>query len=399
MIKVLHVVNSLGTGGAELMLVRLLEGMDRQRFDNIVVSLLRIDTFAPTLHKLGIRTETLDIRGGASAILSVPRLVRLIKAARPDLVQTWMYHSNLLGLLAMRLAGDAPLSWSVHSSELDFSTYSIGLRLLFKLSVRTASMPKATVFTSHVARQWHDSLGFKPQRWQYVPAGVDISIFRPNSPSRASLRSELRLPPDALIVGAVGRFHAQKDYPTFLRAFAMLRRDVPGAHAVMVGINVTPDNRVLAQLVHSLGLGDKVHMLGLRSDIRSILAGLDLFVLASAFGESCPTVLIEAMACGVPCVATDVGDAPRIVGDTGKIVPPSNSSALAAACAEVLGNRCANSSAAARRRIEERYSLEIMTKGFADLFEDLVSRRTGGADAQMEHPQLGIENDSTAAAR
>ena len=193
------------------------------------------------------------------------------------------------------------------------------------------------------------------------------------------MRSEIGLRPDDLIVGTVGRFHAQKDYPTFLRAFAELCRIAPTAHAVMVGVNVTTANRDLVHLVQHLGISDRVHMLGLRLDIQSILPGLDLFVLASAFGETCPAVLIEAMACGVPCVATDVGDSARIVGDTGKIVPARNAAALAAACAEVLANRCASASAAARQRIQECYSLEIMTKGFTDLFEDLVNRRSGAA--------------------
>jgi glycosyltransferase involved in cell wall biosynthesis len=398
MIKVLHVVNSLGTGGAELMLVRLLEGMDRKRFDNTVVSLLRIDTFAPKLHKLDIRTESLDIRGGTTVISSAPRLIRLIKDVRPDLVQTWMYHSNLLGLLANRRAGNAPLSWSVHSSELDFSTYSFGLKLLFKVGARLASMPNATVFTSYLAQQWHERLGFKPRRWQYVPAGVDTSIFRPDSHSRTSLRNELGLRHDELIVGTVARFHAQKDYPTFLRAFAELCRIVPTAHAVMVGADVTPANRGLVQLAQHLGIGDRVHMLGLRSDIQWIVGGFDLFVLTSAFGESCPTVLIEAMACGVPCVATEVGDSARIIGDTGKIVPVRNSSALAAACVEVLANRGASSSAAARQRIQECYSLETMTKRFADLFEDLAGRRPAeeGRYASMERTELAMEHNPTA---
>ena len=177
MTKVLHVINSLGTGGAELMLVRLLEGMDRKRFDNTVVSLLRIDTFAPRLHKLGIRTETLDMRGGATVISSLPRLIRLIRDVRPDLVQTWMYHSNLFGLFANRRAGNAPLSWSVHSSELDFSTYSLGLKLGFKLGARLASIPDATIFNSHNAQQWHQRRGFNSGagntfRMRLIPAYI-----------------------------------------------------------------------------------------------------------------------------------------------------------------------------------------------------------------------------------
>lgn len=385
MTKVLHIVNSLGTGGAELMLVRLLQGMDRRRFENTVVSLLRIDTYAGDLHRLGIRTETLDLRGAGSALGGLPRLRGITREVRPDLVQTWMYHSNLMGLLATRVVNDAPLVWSVHSSELDFSTYSIGLKLLFKLSARMSSVPSAIVCTSHVARQWHERHGFKPRRWQYVPAGVDIETFQPDALARERLRSELGLRSNALIIGTAGRFHPQKDYPTFLRAFAALSREFPDAHALMAGVNVTTGNRGLTELARSLGIGERVHMLGLRADIASILAGMDLFVLASAFGESCPTVLLEAMACGVRCVATNLGDSARIVGDTGTIVPPRDPSALAQACIEVLRNRDGGSGITARDRIRQNYSLEHMAKAFGDLFDDLAGSRSSQAKDGAAH--------------
>ena len=153
------------------------------------------------------------MRGGATVISSLPRLIRLIRDVRPDLVQTWMYHSNLFGLFANRRAGNAPLSWSVHSSELDFSTYSLGLKLGFKLGARLASIPDATIFNSHNAQQWHQRRGFKFRRWQYIPNAVDTSIYRPDSNSRAHLRSEIGLRPDDLIVGTVGRFPCTEGLP------------------------------------------------------------------------------------------------------------------------------------------------------------------------------------------
>ena len=397
MIKALHIINGLAIGGAEMNLVRLLGSMDRRRFENSVVSLRRIDSLTPRLRGLGIRTEMLDMRGLATAITSMPKLIGLIQEVRPHVVHTSMYHASLLGLLANRLAGNAPLIWSIHSSEQDFSTYSSGLKPVFRLLSRLASIPDAVVFNSYVSHQWHQQIGFKFRRWQLIPNGVDTHAFCPDSKARACLRSELGLTEDDLILGTVGRFHPQKDYPTFLRAFAKLCRTVRNAHAVIVGSGLTPANRELAQLAELLGIDNRLHMLGPRSDIQSIVGGFDLFVLASAFAETCPTVLIEAMACGVPCVATDVGDSARIIGDTGKIVPVRNASALAAACAEVLSTRCASSPASARQRIQERYSIEIMTKGFADLFEDLVNRRTQAAfdPDLMEPADLAMDANST----
>ncbi len=398
MIKALHIINGLAIGGAEMNLVRLLGAMDRRRFESTVVSLRPIGSLAPRLRGLGVRTEMLGMRGVTTALASMPKLIRLIKEVRPNVVHTSMYHASLLGLLANRFAGNAPLIWSVHSSELDFSTYSLGLKPVFKLLGHLASIPDAVVFNSYVSHQWHQQLGFKFRRWQLIPNGVDTNIFCPDSNAGAHLRRELGLIADDLIIGTVGRFHPQKDYPTFLRAFAELCHTVPNAHAVIVGPELNPANRELAQLGEILDIGSRLHMLGPRFDIQSIAAGFDLFVLASAFAETCPTVLIEAMACGVPCVTTDVGDSARIVADTGKIVSARNASALAAACAEVLSCLGASSSVAARRRIQERYSLEIMTKGFTDLFEDLVNRRTRAAFNRdsMEAADLAIDRNSTA---
>ena len=141
-------------------------------------------------------------------------------------------------------------------------------------------------------------------------------------------------------------------------------------------------------------------MLGLRSDSQSILGGFDLFVLASAFGESCPTVLIEAMACGVRCVATDVGDSAQIIGDAGKIDPSEMPRPSPRPASRLLAGGSASSSAAARQRIQECYSIEIMTQALADLFEDLVSRRTDAENerASMKRAESAIEDKPAAAA-
>jgi len=319
----------------------------------------------------------------------MPRLITLFKEVRPEVVQTWMYHSNALGLLANRCAGNAPLSWSIHASELDPSACSPGLKMSIRLGALLSSAPDATVFNSYAAEQWHRRIGYRFRRWRFIPNGVDLGAYRPDTVARARFRHEIGLPSDAVLVGTVGRDHPQKDYPTFLRAFAQLSIVDPKAHAVMVGDRLDPGNRELMQLASSLGVAGKVHMLGARADIHAILPGFDLFVLASCFGDACPTALIEAMACGVPCVATDVGDAARIVGAAGKIVPARDAAALCTACIEMLTKRNDFTAAATRQRILESYSLERMTSGFADLFEDLADRRNSLAH---RHSTFSIAN-------
>ncbi len=376
-LKVLYIINSLDVGGAEMNLVRLLEAIDPRRFASTVVSLRPADALGSRLRRIGIRTEALEVRNLGTAISKLPKLRRLIREIRPDVIQTSMYHSNLVGVFASRFAPKPALSWSMHASDLDFSTYSPVLKLAFRLGARLARIPNVTVFNSYVSHRWHQLLGFKFGRCRYIPNGVDGAIFRPDPVAHLRLTSQLTLPSNVVLIGAVGRDHPQKDYPNFLRAFAELRRSKPNAHAVMAGLNLDRANRGLVQLAGSLGISGQLHLLGPRSDIQSMLAGLDLFVLSSAFGEACPSVLIEAMSCGVPSVTTDVGDSARIVGGTGKIVPARDAQALAGACLDLLENRGPAASAAARRRIQDRYSLEMMTNGYCDLFEDLVGRRTG----------------------
>jgi glycosyltransferase involved in cell wall biosynthesis len=228
-------------------------------------------------------------------------------------------------------------------------------------------------------------MGFNFRRWQFVPNGVDTAMFHPDPNGSARLKTALGLMPNDLIVGSVGRFHPQKDYPTLLRALAMVMRTDPRVHAVIVGSSLDSANRALTKLATLLRIRERIHLLGPRSDTQSILAGFDLFVLASAFGEACPTVLVEAMACGVPCVATDIGDSAQIIGDTGKIVAARDPSALAAACSEMLADRSASSREAARQRVLEGYSLERMTKGYADVFESLINKRSEAADGSGSH--------------
>ena len=390
MIKVLHVINSLAVAGAELMMVRLVEAMDRERFEHTVVSLLDVDGLAPRLRSAGIRCETVGMRGGASVASGLPRLIKLMREVRPDVVQTWMYHSNLLGLLANRCAGNAPLSWSIHASELDPSTCSSALKVSIRLGARLSSVPRATVFNSYAAAKWHQRIGYRFRHWKFIPNGIAVDSYRPDAFARERFRNEIGLRPDAVLIGTVGRYDPLKDYPTFLRAFAQLHVVEPKAHAVMVGDELDADNRELMQLASTLGVAGKVHMLGARADIHSILPGFDVFVLASS-SEACPTALIEAMACGVLCVATDVGDAARIIAGTGKVAPPRDPAALCVACIEVLAKRSDFPGAAARQRILDSYSLGSMTKGFADLFEDLVERRAGLAHP---HSTFSIANQA-----
>jgi glycosyltransferase involved in cell wall biosynthesis len=359
--------------------------MDRRRFAHTVVSLTNAGGLGPSIAALGVRVHQLGMRRGIPDVRAVWHLARLIRRERPDVLQTWLYHADLLGLVAGRLAGVRPIIWNVRCSDMDMRRYSWSSRLPRWLLSALSALPAAVVVNSERGRQAHERLGYRPRRWVVIPNGIDVMRFRPDPDARARLRQELGLPLSARLIGMVARYDPMKDHATFLRAAAeLLRNRTTRAKVdlrfVGVGRDVMWDNPNLAALGQDLGLRGHVHLLGERDDVERLLPALDLATLSSLFGEGWPNVVGEAMACGVPCVVTDVGDAGTIVGETGRVVPPGDPSTLARAWAELLalpdGQRQALG-AAARERIATHFSLEQVVRKYEDLYEELADGSVG----------------------
>ncbi len=236
-------------------------------------------------------------------------------------------------------------------------------------------LPTRIVCCAELARRVHTEFGYIGEKIVVIPNGFDLTDFRPDPAARLSVRQELGIPQEALIIGLVGRFHPQKDHRNFIDAAARLHSEYPKIHFLLCGDDVTPENTELGQWIAARGIGERCHLLGPRDDIPRITAALDI-ACSSSYTEGFSNVIGEAMACGVPCAVTDVGDSALIVGDTGRVVPPRNPRALADAWCELI-KMCPEKrsllGAAARRRIGERFSLQAIAQRYEELYEAIAA--------------------------
>lgn len=369
MTRVLHIINGLGSGGAEAMLTRLLllpENRDQQ-----VVSLLPGGANAERLRAAGVAVTELDLR---QPVALVWRLIRLIRDVRPDVVQSWMYYADLAALFGLLLSGrrgQTRLIWGIRCSDMRLDLYRLHLRLATRLGAFLSGLPDIVSVNSAAGRQVHERMGYRPKRWALVHNGIETDRFAPDPARRAAMRESLGVATATPLIACIARNDAMKDYPGFL---AMLDR-LPGvmAYAAGTGTQLLPDHPRLLRL-------------GRRLDVPDLLCAADLLVSASAFGEGFSNAIGEAMASALPVVATDVGDARHIIGDTGLVVPPGNPDALAEAVklllAEPEAARLARG-ASARARISALFSLERAAAAFAALHEGAAA---GGRRHAPETP-------------
>jgi glycosyltransferase involved in cell wall biosynthesis len=303
------------------MLCNLLTRADRDRFEPSVVALIDDLTVAGPVLGAGIPLATMGMRPGAPDPRGQARLAAHLARERPAVVQTWMDHSNLIGGLASRLATRAPVVWGLHhtghrpglSKRSTLWTVAACARLSRRL-------PSRVVCCSEQTRSTYAGLGFAAEKLEVIPNGFDTEAFRPDPSARLSVRRELGVDPDATLIGLVARYDPLKDHTNFLRAAARLARQLPAVRFLLCGDRVDPHNEALTSLIARLGLTGLCHLLGPRRDVARIYASLDV-AASSSLSEAFPLAVGEAMACGVPCTVTDVGDSARIVGATGRVVP------------------------------------------------------------------------------
>jgi glycosyltransferase involved in cell wall biosynthesis len=354
--------------------------MDPAQFENEVISLTDLGSVAGTIRARGIRVRALGMRRSVPNPLPLARLFRWLQESKPHVVHTWMYHANLIGGLAARLAGDVPVVWGIHQADLD-PRWNKALTLWIAKACGRLSrqLPRRILFVSHASLHVHAKVGYAAPVMEVIPNGFDLHVFRPNTVGRISLRSELGIPDDALIIGMVSRFHPQKDHRTFLRAAARLGATSPRVHFVLCGRGVTDDNVQLAGWIAEAGVEARCHLLGERTDTPRLFAAMDIATSSSA-SEAFPLAVGEAMACGIPCVVTDVGDSALIVGDTGRVITPGDPVALAAAWRELIdagpeARRCLG--IAARLRVQQHFDLSNIVNRYQAIYGELDEHVAG----------------------
>ena len=368
-IRVLHLISSLAVGGAETMLCNVVLASEGAALRHMVVAMVPGGGLEDRLRAGGIPVETLGMRRGRPSPSGVWRFVRLLRRTRPHIVQTWMYHADLLGLLARPIAG-ARVAWNIRSGRDSGIRSWIGRR-----GAALSRWPDAVVVNSEAGRRLHTEYGYRPRHWRRIGNGFDLDVFRPSPADRAAVRRELGLAADTPLVGLIARWDPLKGHRTFLAAAARLAVRMPDVRFLLAGDGISVGNRALADLI-APDLARRLVLLGRRADIPRLTAALDVASCTSD-DEAFPNVVGEAMACAVPCVVTDVGDAAAIVSDPDLVVPPGQPDALADRWARLLAMTPAGRRAIGERgraRVERHYSLPAIADQYRALYTELAGR-------------------------
>ncbi len=367
-LRVLHAITGLSVGGAEVILARALEEIGDSEFEPRVVSLTTLGDVGPRIRRLGVQVEALEMSSVPSprGVLAFRRILRTFS---PDVVQTWLLHSNVLAGTLARTPPRTPVVWGVHITDVRREVHgavAVATRRAERMLARR--VPASIVACSQSSADVMRDLGYPMDRVTTIPNGFDLERFHPSDNDRREVRDELGITPDALVVGHVARFHPMKDHRNLLRAAGILGKLVPGVEVVLCGKDVSPQNAELARWVEELGRSVRVHLLGPRPDPDRLFRAFDVLALSSVSGEALPLVIGEAMASGVPVVATDCGDAAEVIGDPERVVPVSDPDALARSMASVLtqpADARRELGARARARIAAEFSLSAMADAYA----------------------------------
>ncbi|BBQ52396.1 glycosyltransferase family 4 protein [Aeromonas allosaccharophila] len=320
--KIMHVITGLGDGGAEGVLTRLC--LLSKNLEHEVVSLIDAGKYGEVLVTAGIKVHYLKMNPARPNPLKLIKLISIIRESKPSVVQTWMYHADLLGGIAAKLAGVKRIIWGVRHSTLDKgnakrSTIYVA-RLLARLSY---FIPDKIVCCARKALEVHAELGYDKSKLTLIPNGYDLESLRHDPEAGFRIRKELCISKDSFLIGKVGRYDPFKDHSNLLKALSIIKNSGIEFTCLLVGNRLTTENKLLTKEIADLGLIDCIQLVGQRADIPAIMNALDLHVLASS-SEAFPNVLAEAMACGVVCVSTDVGDAKEILNEPNFICSPKN---------------------------------------------------------------------------
>lgn len=389
--KILHVITALNVGGAETMLAKLVEHERSEGSGDVscIASLMPPGVTGARVRANGTRLRHCGLTGVRTLMPGLARLRAIIREEKPDLIMAWMYHAHLAALLGRALQGASiPLIWNVRHSIDDLAQEKPAMRLLIRLAALLSRWPRVIVYNSHAAAQQHRRLGFRPERTMVIPNGFDCDLFRPREAARDRLVESLSIDRNALIVGMAARNHPMKDTANLVEAVGRARREGVDVHLLLMGAGMDLPSGNLRQLIGELP-ADRVTLRGHVPSLAECLPGLDLLVLPSAWGEGFPNILGEAMACGVPCIATDVGDSRWIVKECGIVVPPRDTEAMAKAIVSMAmlgaqGRRTLG--AAARDRVTEHFSMDRIGALYAQLYQGA----SGMALPQRDSPAAEI---------
>jgi glycosyltransferase involved in cell wall biosynthesis len=374
MLKVLHVVSGLQVGGAEMMLHRLILSSRGGEYSHLVVSLDPAGEMRKRFEEAGIELVIFNFR--KVPISHFFHLVVLIRKVKPDIVQSWLYHADLLGGLAARLAGNRIVFWGIRTTEVA-AAGTRGTKFVRHLCACLSHIvPHTIVCAADASRRAHIAIGYDAARMVVVPNGFDLSRLVATPEQRNELRLQCEFGVGVVVIGYLGRFHPDKDQANFVRAAGLLAQQHSNVSFLMVGRGLDEKNDQLTQWISATGCAKRFVLLGERDDVPVCLAAMDLFCLSSRT-EGFPNVVAEAMAMGLPCAVTDVGDAAMLVAGTGVVVPKEDSAALAAGLGQLMQmapDARQRLGEAAKARIHSEFAMDRARERFESIYQSAINR-------------------------
>lgn len=360
-----------------MMMKRLIEAHKGTHFQHHVISLRGLGRIGLELQTMGIPVEALGMRGAIEIPSVVLQIAKRLRQLQPEVLHGWMYHGNVLGGLAARLAGVRSVVWGIRATSFDstmgVSHATIQLRRVSAFASRF--LPSVIVYVAQAARTAHERIGYAAAKGVVIPNGYP----EPKPYAKEAARLSLGIPQDAVVIGSVGRFNEAKNPLAFVEAASVVAKRHPRAVFLMVGRQLVPDNPTLMRWIGERGITDKFHLVGEQTDVRMCYAAMDVFCLHS-LTEGFPNVVAEAMSTGLPCVVTDVGDAALLVDHAGVVVPPSSPESMAAAIDDLIEAGPAyrdRIGAMGRNRIKTNYSIGAIVRRYEELYRDLLESPRG----------------------
>lgn len=373
-IRILHVIPSLDVGGMENGVVNVINVLPADRFEHHVACLLHT---GPLAERIRGRAGVTEMHAGRHDPIATLRLARTILRYRPHIVHARNWNAWPDAAAACAITGIGRLVWSIHGWTTDQRMTRMRALACRQLARSTHQLCGVCL---DAAARFADEAGVPLRRFEIVYNGVDARRFTPRT-DRAALRATLGLPPETFVIGTVGRFDPMKRYDLLIEAVARLREEdrsgsMPAVQLVFAGDG--PEETRLRETAARLGVERDVRFLGRRSDVPAVLAALDLFTLTSR-GEGMSNAILEAMACGLPVVATRVGGNAEIVmdGETGLLIESANVEQLVAALRRLIGQPGVRAAmgAAGRQRVESAFTMQRMAEAYTSMYDRVAKGR------------------------